>query len=216
MSTKFKDDPSLIKIIQIMGSNGSGKTSLVKQLGELSESWTYLEGADGKVIATIFDDIRYVAIGKYAPDACMGGCDGMPTVDSIKKAILQVRRQYPDHWIVFEGMMISTIRTTFYDFITTLAEHSHGKVEAKVVVLKATVEGCMERIYGRGSAKPDLKVENVKAKCDLVIRNGQSYDADVVRWIDVDHTAVDAMLGEFLWEVYDFLMIDAIWGTTDL
>lgn len=208
------------KIVQIKGSNGSGKTTLIKQLGELSDEWTYLEWPDGMVYATVFDNIRWVAIGKYDPEARMGGCDGLPSVDLIKRAILETLKQYPGFWIVFEGMMISTIKSTFYNFLLDI-HNKHAEIEPLFVILKSTTEGCLKRIQGRGSMKPNINVDNVAGKCELVIKHAKDYDPALVRWINVDPdptyvnvpgTPIEDMLGCFLWEVQDCELIDALYG----
>lgn len=198
----------MIKICQVKGSNGTGKTTLVKQLGDLSEEWTYLQWPDGTIYATVFDDIRWAAIGKYDPDKPMGGCDLMPSVDAIKRAIHDVHRQYPHHWIVFEGMMISTIKSTFYEYLLGM-KSKH--VEPLFVILKSTPEGCVKRIAGRGTMKPGLKIDNITHKCDMVVRHAKEYDPTLVRWINVEDTPEDCMLPYFLWEVYDYELIDAIY-----
>ena len=204
----------MIHIIQVKGSNGSGKTSLVLDLGKLSENWTWLQTPDGLTYATVFDDINWVAIGKYDPNAKMGGCDLMPSVESMKQAILDVMKHYPDYWIVFEGMMISTIKSTFYEFLLDL--EARGKAQALFVILKSTVDGCLERIAGRGTMKKDLKRGNIYTKCELVIRHAKEYDPAHVRWIDVETTNKESMMPCFLWEVGDDQLIDAIYNQPDL
>lgn len=201
----------MIKVVQLKGSNGTGKTTLVKQLGAMSEDWTWVTWPDGTVYATVFDNVRWAAIGKYDPDKPMGGCDLMPSIEAIKRAILDVRRNYPDHWIVFEGMMISTIKSTFYEFLTSLQTKD---VQTLFVVLKSTPEGCVKRIQGRGTMKPGLKVDNVAQKCEMIVRHAKEYDPTLVRWINVDDTPEECMLPFFLWEVYDYELIDAIYDPT--
>lgn len=67
----------MTKVVQIKGSNGSGKTTIVKQLIALSNeartlTWHSLRN---KVYATIMPDIGWVALGNYPADKPMGGCD---------------------------------------------------------------------------------------------------------------------------------------------
>lgn len=202
-------DDDVAKIVQIKGGNGSGKTTIVKLLGSQSETWDWLEWPDGHVYATVFEDIRWVAIGKYHPDAPMGGCDCMRSIDEIKQAIVDVINQYPGYWIVLEGMMISTIKSTFYNF---LREIQTRDLRPLFVILKATPEGCIRRISGRGTMRPGLSHDNIAQKCAMVVRHAKEYDPNLVRWIDVEDTPEDCMLGEFLWEVYDWKLIDAIYG----
>lgn len=203
-----------MKIVQVKGSNGSGKTTLVKELGLLSEDWTYLTWDGGKVYATVFDNIRWAAIGKYDPNAAMGGCDCLGSVDEIKRAIQDVMRYRKGYWIVFEGMMISTIKSTFYNFLLDI--EAKGKAKVLFVILKSTAEGCITRIRGRGTMRADLQVDNVAAKCDMVIRHAQTYDPDHVRWINVENTPKEALMPVFLFEVDDTELIDAIYDQPEL
>lgn len=206
-----KPVPEVSRICQIKGSNGTGKTTIVKELGALSEEWTYLQWPNGTIYATVFDNIRWVAIGKYDPDAKMGGCDLLGSIDQIKQAITDVMRDYPGYWIVFEGMMISTIKSTFYNFLCEI-HNKHKNIEPLFVILKSSREGCLARIQARGTMKPGMNLDNVAGKNDLVIKHAKEYDCNLVRWIPVDETPLDAMLGIFLWEVYDHELIDAIYG----
>lgn len=211
MANKKKLKGPIVKVVQIKGSNGSGKTTLVKLLGELSENWSYIETEDGMIIATMFDDIGWVAIGEYKPDAAMGGCDKMPDIESIKQAIISILTLYPDYWIVFEGMMISTIKSTFYEMLMMI-HAENPRIEPLFVILQTTPEGCFKRIQGRGTMKPGLNMDNVTHKCDMVIRHAKEYDPDHVRWINIENTSLDGMLGEFLWEVQDNQLMDALYG----
>lgn len=206
-----KQSNHVTRIVQIKGSNGSGKTTIVKQLGALSENWTYLEWPDGTIYATQFDDINWVAIGKYDPDAKMGGCDLMPDIDSMKRAIKDVLKYCPGYWIVFEGMMISTIKSTFYNFLLDM-QKSHKHIEPLFLILKSTTEGCVQRITDRGTMKPGLNIDNVAAKCELVVNHAKTYDPNYVRWLPVETTPLDAMVHIFLWEVQDNQLMDALYG----
>lgn len=208
------------KICQIKGSNGSGKTTIVKQLIHFSSDVKVLTlKSTGRVFATAMDDIGWVAIGEYPEDKKMGGCDKFPrpgTVPLIKEAIRTALVARPDYWIVFEGMMISTIKSTFYDYLLML-ERSEGIVPL-FVILDATVQGCMSRLGDRGTKRSDRSklVENVGNKCDMIIRHARTYAPRYVRWIDIEHVPVERMALEFIKSVDDVTLEDEIllqWAT---
>jgi hypothetical protein len=147
------------------------------------------------------DDIGWVAIGEYPANKKMGGCDKFPrpgTISLIKDAIRMSMVARPDFWIVFEGMMISTIKSTFYDYLLML-EESQGIIPL-FVILNAAVEGCMDRLDGRGTKRSNRTklLENVGNKCELVIRHAKTYEPKYVRWMEVDHIPVMRMALEFL------------------
>ena len=159
------------------------------------------------------DDIGWLAIGSYPEDKKMGGCDKFPrpdTISLIKDAIRISMKSRPDYWIVFEGMMISTIKSTFYDYLLML-ERTKGIVPL-FVILNATVQGCMNRLEGRGTMRSNrFKLEdNVGSKCELVIRHANTYDPKYVRWLDVERIPVDDMALEFVRSVDDVMLEDEL------
>jgi energy-coupling factor transporter ATP-binding protein EcfA2 len=205
---------STIKIAQIKGSNGSGKTTIVQQLMGLSHEISQLQTENGIVLATCFDTIKWAAIGPYDLSKKMGGCDCLNNIDLIKQAILTVRQECSDYWIVFEGMMISTIKTTFYNFLAELS--FNDSIEPVMVILRTDVDGCLRRIAGRGTMKPDLNIGNIRTKCELVLRHAQEYDPRVVRYIDVDAVACSGMLTKFLDAVGDTKLLDWMFNYRDV
>ena len=202
-----------MKIVQIKGSNGSGKTTIVKQMLVLEPDPIYVEWSDGTCFATLMPEVGWVAIGKYSLDKKMGGCDGMKTVQLIKEAIL-------DAWavavnfervtgrnmfgVVFEGMMISTIKSTFYDFLLSLEIPS---IEPLFIILRASFEGCIDRIRNRGTMRKNLNHDNIRGKCELVVHHAETYDQKYVRYIDVDNTPEEDMLKAFAGRVGDYNLL---------
>lgn len=199
-----------MKLVQIKGANGSGKTTIVKQMLALDDDYYYLTTGDGVrdwVVATVIEEIGWAGIGRY-DDRPFGGCDTLKTVDEVKSSILDAV-----HWgieagwagVVFEGMMISTIKTTFYNYLLKLAEDL--PVEPLFVILQATPEGCISRLGARGTKKPNLRHDNIRAKCEMVVRHAKTYDPSLVRWIDVEATPEYRMLSKFMAEVGDPMTI---------
>lgn len=182
-------------VVQIKGSNGSGKTAIVRQMISKSNSVVDVEGSDGKVYAVVMEDLGWVAMGRYPDGGKSGGCDTMPTIQSIKDAISDVRRDYPLYDVVFEGMMISTIKSTFYDFLLGMEG-----ISPVFVILNAEVECCLERISNRvAGGRSSLKNrDKVIDKCKRVMRHAKTYDQQYVRYIDVDNVPLDGMLDEFM------------------
>lgn len=201
-------------VVQIKGSNGAGKTTIVKQLlakSQRSELKTW-SVTGTKVYGTVMHDLKWAAVGPYYLDAAMGGCDTFQSIKQIKQAIFDLRDNYPGYWLVFEGMMISTIKSTFYDFLLELAQTD--PIVPDFVILNATIDGCMRRIKARGTMKADLDVENVAGKCASIIRHAKEYDQKYVKWMDVENIhQVQSMLLQFLWKIGDNELLDAMSNT---
>ena len=121
----------------------------------------------------------------------------MKTVDNIKNSILRTIETCPGYWIVFEGMMISTIKSTFYDFLLGIhREHKH--IFPVFVVMNATLDGCINRITNRGTMRPGMNVEMVYDKNKNILRHVQTYDQRFVRYLNVEDLNEEDMLPEFL------------------
>lgn len=200
----------MTKICQIIGSSGAGKTTIIKQLLQRSKQIEYLTYRNTtKVYATVMHDLSWAIVGPYKPDKPMGGCDLLHTVQQTKQAVLDLLDDYPNYWIAFEGIIASTIRSTFYDFLLEL-QRTDG-IDPVFIILKADVDTCVEHIKQRGTMKSDLKIDNVAAKCALVLKNAATYDQQYVRYIDVSNTPAENMMDVFLWKIQDNELIDALY-----
>jgi cytidylate kinase len=185
-----------MKVIQIKGANGTGKTTLVKDLISLSSDiLLYIWQDNGKVFATGMEDLGWIAIGEYKQEKKMGGCDCMKSIAEIKQAI-DYCRKLDYRYLVFEGAMISTIKSTFYDYLIN--------DNPLYVMLVSSLTGCMDRIASRGTKPGVLKgSDNIKAKIRCIERQIEVYNPKYVRIINVDKTPREAMLKAFLEAVGD-------------
>jgi len=203
---------SNIKVVMGRGSNASGKTTIAKDLIVMSsdvETWSWnaplFDGDVDKypsVYATVMKDIGWAVVGAYSSDKKMGGCDvlgGCHTVWKVQRAVADILNDRGNlKGIYYEGMMISTITSTFYDFMMDLKQYN---VDPYFVIFRTTVEGCINRIKSRGTMKPNLNIENIANKCELAIRSGKRLEqlgGIPVKWIDVEYIPKDMMLLAFL------------------
>lgn len=190
------------KIIQIKGSNGTGKTTLMKQLVALSEDKYYVRDPQTrKPYATVLYDLQWCLVGLYPEDKQMGGTDNIHTVAEMKAIIKELVECYPGYWIAAEGMMISTTMT-IYNYMLELKQAGYN-VEPCVVVLKSSVDGCIKRIEKRRGS-PLERTDLVAQKCELVLRH--QYKPGHALYIDVDNIAEEDMLPTFLKVVGDDLV----------
>lgn len=195
-------------IVQVRGANGSGKTTIVKQLLALSNDKELLVwdmgGGKEKIFATVCNDIGWAAIGNYPSDKPMGGCDNFKSMDDVKQAIHDTFIHCPNlYGIVFEGMMITAVKTPFYNFLMEMQETFH--IKPLFVNLQADIETCLTNIAARGTRRSASKPINLKllaSKIDATERYGDWF-GEYSRWIDVSKIPKDKMVKAFLMAVGD-------------
>jgi hypothetical protein len=206
-----------LMVVQIKGSNGSGKSTIVKDLMnfeldiDAGEEPKYLETSYGDVYGTLNEYAGWLGVGKYDPaKPTRVGCDPIPTIAQIKASIeLTIRHaldlEYP-FGVVFEGMMISTIKSTFYDYLLRMRDKYD--IQPLFVILNAEPDGCIARIEGRGTKRKNFKPDQIVRKCALVLRHARTYPQDLVRYFSVEETAREDMLPAFLKLVGDEELYD--------
>lgn len=190
------------KIVQIKGSNGTGKTTIMKQLVALSEDkYLVRHPITHKPYATVLYDLQWCLVGLYPEDRQMGGTDNIHTVAEMKAIIKELVETYPGYWVALEGMMISTTMT-IYNYMLELKEAGYN-VEPCVVVLQSSVEGCIKRIEKRRGS-PLARTDLVANKCELVMKH--VYHPGHVTYINIDRVCEEDMLATFLKTVGDDLV----------
>lgn len=185
-----------MKIIQIRGSNGAGKTTVVRQFiaGRESEIIQVKVGNKTVQCTKVGDG---VVIGRYDQNVC-GGCDSaVKGADTLKDCIAAIAKKKPE-FIVFEGVLYGQTFDFSYQ-ISKLAKILNAEYVA--LCLESPFAMNIERIYGRNGGKP-IKV---KALCDKYYRTLVNHvklrDAGV-NAISVDTTNVPLeKMGEILEEV---------------
>jgi hypothetical protein len=187
----------MTRIINIKGPTGSGKSTIVKQM--IDDDTYYLFDAKDKPYATVFPNMSYAAVGPYKKDGAptSNGCDSVGKVDLIKEYIGNILDELPGYDIVFEGAMISTIISTFYQYLLYLEERDH--IRPGFVLLKTSPDKCLERMAGRGSLRPGIDMDRLVARCESVVGNAvKHYDPKYIRILHVDEVEQCDMLSKFL------------------
>lgn len=140
-------------IINVRGTSGSGKTTLVKRLIQTQG----IEHNLGKKGLILHGNIAVV--GKY--DNPCGGCDTMKSQQDIMDTIEEFFKR-PDCSVIFEGLMISTVHSTWVEFAKKFGHNFH------VIYLNTPLEQCLQNIETRrvasGKTYKPLNVENISGK----------------------------------------------------
>lgn len=187
-------------IVNIRGCNGSGKSTI--PIGMLDDPYMktvykHIPGRKSKIgIATVFPSYGWVALGTYFNKT--GGMDCLPNNEVIRKTFWYVLKKYPEYDILMEGVIASTISSTY---INLFKEAEEKYPERKVVVLSfnTPVDVCLERIYKRNGGKP-IKEAAVIQKWGMVQRAAKKFKDAGFSTINIDNsgTPKDRMLSRFL------------------
>jgi hypothetical protein len=149
---------------------------------------------------TIFHSYGWLALGSYHNKT--GGMDGINTKALKQEALAYAWEEYPDYDIIMEGVLDSTIRSTyidlFHDYQTRVQE---GEINPrKIIVLNflPPLEVCLERIYERNGGKP-IKEDQVESKWRTVERNVEHFREAGIKTLKYDNSKItkDQMLDKF-------------------
>lgn len=173
-------------ILNIRGTNGSGKSSIVMSMLDDPNMYVISKPYQGRSrnIATVFPQYGWVALGTYFNKT--GGMDCFPNNELTKKAFWYVLKKFPQYNLVMEGIISSTIFSTYE---TLFKEAQEKYPDTKVVVLRLAppVEVCLQRIQKRNGGKP-IKEKLVSDKYHMIERACNKFKAAGIRMIIWDNT----------------------------
>lgn len=187
-------------IVNIRGCNGSGKSTIPMGMMDDPDMYVvykHIPNRKSKIgIATVFPSYGWVALGTYFNKT--GGMDCLPNNEVIQKTFWYVLKKYPDYDMLLEGVIASTISSTY---INLFKEAEERYPDRKVVVLSfnTPVDVCLERIYKRNGGKP-IKEDVVILKWGIVQRAAKKFKDSGFSTIEIDNSNItkDNMLKKFL------------------
>lgn len=170
-------------IINIRGTNGSGKSTVVKTFLRRFPH-TELFGALGprrpEAYKVRIPGHWLYVVGPY--QAITGGIDSLPLSAEEIVALLEKYRKIGD--VIFEGVVISTYHGKIGEWLVT-----HKRV-ALVIYLDTSLKDCLEGLAVRGSEPRGTK--NVEAKIKMIERTRQRFEqAGVKTELCARNVAVD-------------------------
>ncbi len=135
-------------VIGIMGTSGSGKSTIVHNLLEKYDSEPIV--SKGKIIAHRIDfpGQTVYAIGKYTTQC--GGCDGIPTQDEVCRRIKYYAKK--GH-VLFEGLLVSSCFGRYAKLLPRLGAH-------RIAFLNTPLRTCISRVKKRRKAAGNTKPFN--------------------------------------------------------
>lgn len=150
-------------IINVRGTHGSGKTTLVRKI---IESWpcvkTVIEKGRTKPSLTLLEDGEnyLIVLGHYEIDN--GGADTLTwNAEQRRNHILELSKLAP---VLYEG-------PTGQDGIAWMKDHK----DTHVIFIKAATPECLRNVRKRGHSLSKKRVVDVQAKCEREYR-------EMVKW----------------------------------
>lgn len=187
-------------IINIRGCNGAGKSTVPMLMMEADPEFEVVKlgvGKNGKPCApaiTVFHKLKWVALGTYFNKT--GGMDTYGTNAETRQALEYVLENYPEYDLVMEGVIASTIKSTYAELFKSLEKQGH---QVLIMAFLPPLRVCLERIQQRNGGKP-IKEDLVESKWNSV-ESGVAYFRNegltAIR-IDTSKCSRENMLKNFL------------------
>lgn len=151
-------------IVNIRGCNGAGKSTVPMSMMEIDPEFEVVKlgvSKTGKPCApaiTVFHKLKWVALGTYFNKT--GGMDTYGTNEETRQALAYALENYPEYDIVMEGVIASTIKSTYATLFKQLEEEGH---QVLIMAFVPPLKVCLERIQSRNGGKP-IKEDLVESK----------------------------------------------------
>ena len=170
-------------IVNIRGTNGSGKSTIPMSMMDDPEMFVITKPYQGRPtkIATVFPSYGWIALGTYFNKT--GGLDRFKNNEITQKAFWYVLKKYPEYNLLMEGIISSTIFSTYFELFKA-AEEKYTDRKVVVLYLNPDVEICLERIQQRNGGKP-IKEDLVRDKANMILRACKKFKEagiEVIRW----------------------------------
>lgn len=170
-------------ILNIRGTNGSGKSTIPMSMLDDPDMYVITKPYQGKPtkIATVFPNYGWVVLGTYFNKT--GGLDCLKNNGITQKAFWYVLKKYPEYNLLMEGIISSTIFSTYLELFTN-AQDRYTDLQVIVLELTTPVKICLDRIQQRNGGKP-IKEELVIAKQKTIHRACEKLETagiEVIRW----------------------------------
>lgn len=163
-------------LVNVRGCNGAGKSTIPMSMMDDPKMYVHeIVGSDGKKISaiTVFPSYGWVALGTYFNKT--GGLDTLKNNAVTKLTLFAALDGFPEYDVLMEGIMASTIRSTYIDLFHEVEDY-YGKKRLKVIVvsLLPPVDVALSRVYKRNGGKP-INEAAVEGKWNTVARNVSAF-----------------------------------------
>ena len=157
-------------LVNIRGCNGSGKSTIPMSMMDDPKMFVQdLIEQNGKRIGaiTVFPSYGWVALGTYFNKT--GGLDTIGDNEATRITLYAALDLFPKYDVLMEGIMASTIRSTYIDLFHTV-ENQYEDLQVLIISLLPPVNVAISRVYERNGGKP-IQEEAVAGKWKTVQKN---------------------------------------------
>lgn len=186
-------------LVNIRGCNGAGKSTIPMSMMNDPAMYVHeIKGSDGKRMSaiTVFPTYGWVALGTYFNKT--GGMDTLRDNWTTRMTLYAALDGFPEYNVLMEGIMASTIRSTYIDLFHEVEEY-YDDLKVLIISLLPPVEVAISRVYSRNGGKP-IQENAVRGKWETVARNVSAFREAGFTSVRVDSSKVpkDKMLKAFL------------------
>lgn len=187
-------------LVNLRGCNGAGKSTIPMSMMDDPEMYVHdIMGSDGKRISaiTVFPSYGWVALGTYFNKT--GGMDTLRNNETTRMTLYAALDGFPEYNVLMEGIMASTIRSTYIDLFHEVKEYYGDDLTIMIISLLPPVEVAISRVYSRNGGKP-INEEAVRGKWETVARNVAAFGEAGFTSLKVNSAKVpkERMLSAFL------------------
>jgi hypothetical protein len=152
-----RSKPNLV--INLKGCNGSGKSTVPIRLIDMDKQRVYVTTSkdDKKPVATYLPQSRLIIFGMYLSKC--GGCDALAGPWKVQELLKDFWTK--DVHILFEGVIVGDIKSTFYDLMKAFC--AIRPRECHFCFMGTKFKECLRRIQVRNGGR-DINEDMVKAK----------------------------------------------------
>lgn len=175
-------------LVNIRGCNGSGKSTIPMSMMNDPEMYVIEKPYKGKQkkILTVFPTYGWITLGTYFNKT--GGVDVFPNNELTQKALWYALKKFPEYDIMMEGVIASTIRSTYVNLFHEVEEKCPD-INIIIMNFVPPFEVCLDRIQKRNGGKP-IKEEAVRNKWKIVNRNVQAFKDEGFVSIKIDTSKI--------------------------